>query len=63
MRQLMYKVNGQVVSTMKEAEAISKHYETFLIPFDLRSDKEKAEHEKYILIHRRKIAKKYGIRG
>lgn len=65
MRQMMYKIGKEVVSTYEQALALGKPYEikTIFINYDMRSDKEIEKHEEYLARRRAKIAKKYNLRA
>lgn len=64
MRQMMYKIGEEVVSTYAEALALGKPYEieTVFVNFDMQSDKEIKEHEDYLARRRTKISEKYNLR-
>lgn len=65
MRQMMYKIGEEVVSTYEQALALGKPYEieTVFVNFDMRSDKEIKKYEDYLTCRRAKIAEKYNLRA
>lgn len=64
MRQMMYKIGEEVVSTYEQALTLCKPYEieTVFVNFDMRSDKEIKKHENYLAHRRAKISEKYNLR-